>query len=196
MRQTEEDKTKKFHGSRTFIARRPFTRPWDGSHGRHGGYSDGRTKPTESIRQSVKSSKPSLPSPPFPSLPPPPPLIPFLFAACARKTMRFRVETFHPATNSKRERRKAEGARGRGREREVETIARERSCRFSPVRASSPGHARSGGGGEAGGCIHPTGIASSAAHNPAVMAFDSYDCSDNCTGNPCHVFRDKFRVGR
>lgn len=71
MRQTEEDKTKKFHGSRTFIARRPFTRPWDGSHGRHGGYSDGRTKPTESIRQSVKSSKPSLPSPPFPSLPPP-----------------------------------------------------------------------------------------------------------------------------
>lgn len=32
------------------------------------------------------------------------------------------------------------------------------------------------------------GIASSASHNPAVMAFDSYDCSDNCNDDRAAFF--------
>lgn len=70
-------------------------------------------------------------------------------------------------------------ASGRGRAEDVRwRQSSERNCRFPVPRAL----------GTRGVEEAAAGIASSASHNPAVMAFDSYDCSDNCNDDRAAFF--------
>lgn len=64
-------------------------------------------------------------------------------------------------------------------DRKVETIGRKRLSIFCPSSSEV---------GDALKKRRPEIASSSAAHNPAVMAFDSYDCSDNCVGDRAAFF--------
>lgn len=59
----------------------------------------------------------------------------------------------------------------------------ERNCRFPVLRVLATRNVEEAA----------PGIASSAVHNPAVMAFDSCDCSDNYTGDRA-VYCEKFEL--
>lgn len=159
-RQTEEDKTGKFHEA-TFIARWLFALAVVVS-------ATGEETYEKARRHSVKSSKSSsvswyavihlffLPSPTDPSSP-------------AEEKRATRSRNF----SSKRT------ASGDGRAEDVRwRQSLERNCRFPVFRALGTRSVEKAA----------PGIASSASHNPAVMAFDSYDRSDNCNDDRAAFF--------
>lgn len=126
-----------------------------------------RMKPTKSRQQSVKSSKlllPLLDTPLF-----------FFFFSSPARDLSLSIQEKRESDSKLFCERQTDGE-GRGCVRWRQSL--ERNCRFPVLRVLATRNVEEAA----------PGIATSAAHNPAVMAFDSCDCSDNYTGDRAAFF--------